>query len=133
MLKAAGISVILIIVLWIINIIISGPTRKELGIQDEIFRKMVSNGNGLFYSLLGVGIVLIAFYRYSFLRWPILIFVVLYLLWEVVTFLIASIGTIIFVLRTKESQKHEFLCMISNIIGASGNAIILFLTIKYLF
>ena len=66
-------TAIALAVLWVINIPISYPIRKQLGEHNELFQRAVRNSDSIFFGLMGLGVVAIADNFFTFLRWPLLI------------------------------------------------------------
>jgi hypothetical protein len=133
MIKISIISIILLLVLWILNIIVSSPIGKSLGTDDRIFQKTVSNGNNIFYCMLAIGIINISYYWFSILRWPILVFSGLFIAWELIMFIICLLTSIILLHKTRDNQINEWRCILSNLISTLSECMVLFLTVKYLF
>lgn len=133
MLMTIIINIGLIVIFWICNIIISRPILLELGLEDEMSKKSVANGNNLFYSIFALLLAVVSFYWIDILKYPIVIFSGLYLAWEVVTLTISIVMTVLIVFKEKISQKLEFILILSNALGALGEIVVLVFAIKYLF
>lgn len=133
MLTTVIVNIGIIIAFWICNIIISRPIAIEFGQENEMFKKSVTNGNNLFYSIIALLLSVISFYWIDFLKYPIVIFSGLYLAWEIFALVISLGGTIFILLKEKESQKLEFILILSNVLGALGEVVVLIFVLEYLF
>lgn len=122
-----------IIALWVLNIVLSRKLKLRVGEDDAYFRKVVENGNNLLTCFLGLVGIALSWYVWRPIRWVVLVFFALALLWEVVTLIISIVGTIAVSLKLKYNVYNDFATMRSNLFVAIGSAFILYPTIKYLF
>lgn len=117
---------LLLVVLWILNILISIPIRRKLGVNNELFRKIVSNGNDVFYCMLGLGFIALADFLLDFIKWPIIVLAGILFLINFVQLLVAFISQIVSNVLKKKPEVEWWCVWFSNFISCVAySAIIL--------
>ncbi len=122
-----------IAILWVLNIVISPGLKKRVGQDDPYFKKVVGNGNNLFFCLLGLVGVAVSWYFVEQLKWIILIIFGLFILWDIFSVVVGAITTLGVKLKYKENIDNDIVVWISNLFALIGTALVLYPTCHYLF
>ena len=131
MVKALLLSGVGIALLWVLNIVISPRLRRRVGDDDPYFKKVVQNGDNLFYCLLGLGAVALAWYFWEAIKWVVLIVYALFLLWDIYSLVVGGVLTIL--VSRKFNVYNDSIVWLSNLLSGIGTVLVLYPTVKYLF
>lgn len=113
-----------LLILWVLNIIISLPTRRRYGVDSEYFKKCVSNGNSIFVCFIGLIGIAVSANLFDFLKWIVIAYFGFFSLFSLGLIIISIVTTLMLQYKRDNVNYTDWSLIGSNLIAMLGDSII---------
>lgn len=112
-----------LLVIWVLNILIYSKYKNNL--DSPLAKKVVKNGNSIFYCVFGIAGIAISNFLWDFLKWGVVAYYGVMLIIQIFQVISGFILQIIADIKSRRVETEWWLVWASNVFAALGDAIII--------